>query len=212
MSKSEVCLHHWTSAKHDCWHAITFTASSFQHRHSAKSTCTRRKKTLIYCPVHHHCGLYLPWNFEKQMVPCKTVMQLARKLRTDSPGTGKLNQICTACNGHKICVHSNRAIYIVHEVGFFRLLTSRRVTARHVTARHVSFFFFFFFFFYIASMYIQIKSLKYWNDIRFCPDFPHHCNRHINLSCRENTRWSRENIDDGCTLAHECKVSKVYYI
>ena len=96
--------------------------------------------------------------------------------------------------------------------GFFRLLTSRRVTARHVTARHVSFLFFCCFFFYIASMYIQIKSLKYWNDIRFCPDFPHHCNRHINLSCRENTRWSRENIDDGCTLAHECKVSKVYYI
>ena len=116
MSKSEVCLHHWTSAQHDCWHAITFTASSFLHRHSAKSTSTRRKKTLIYCPVHHHCGLYLPWNFEKQMVPCKTVMQLARKLRTDSPGTGKLNQICTACNGHKICVYSNRAIYIVHEV------------------------------------------------------------------------------------------------
>ena len=50
------------------------------------------------------------------MVPCRTVMQLARKLRTDSPGTGKLKQICTACNGHKICVYSNRAIYIVHEV------------------------------------------------------------------------------------------------
>ena len=94
------------------WHAITFTASSFLHRNSAKSTSTRRKKT----SVHHHCGLYLPWNFEKQMVPCRTVMQLARKLRTDSPGTGKLNQICTACNGHKICVYSNRAIYIVHEV------------------------------------------------------------------------------------------------
>ena len=42
--------------------------------HSAKST-TRRKKTLIYCPVHHHCGLYLPWNFEKQMVPCTIVLQ-----------------------------------------------------------------------------------------------------------------------------------------
>ena len=52
------------------------------------------------------------------MVPRRTVMQLARKLRTDSPGTGKLNQICTACNanGHKICVYSNRAIYILHEV------------------------------------------------------------------------------------------------
>ena len=50
------------------------------------------------------------------MVPCKTVMQLARRLRTDPPGTGKFNQICTACNGHKICVYSNRAIYIVHEV------------------------------------------------------------------------------------------------
>ena len=113
MSKSEVCLRHWTSAQHDCWHAITFTASSFQHRHSAKSTCTRRKKTLlIYCPVHHHCGLYLPWNFEKQMVPCKTVMQLARKLRTDSPGTGKLNQICTACNGHKnLCVQQPSNLY-----------------------------------------------------------------------------------------------------
>ena len=88
-----------------------------QHLHSCTDTVLNQllhveKKTLIYCPVHHHCGLYLPWNFEKQMVPCRTVMQLARKLRTDSPGTGKLNQICTACNGHKICVYSNRAIYI----------------------------------------------------------------------------------------------------
>ena len=95
--------------------------SHLQHLHSCTDTVVNQllhveKKTLIYCPVHHHCGLHLPWNFEKQMVPCRTVMQLARKLRTDSPGTGKLNQICTACNGHKICVYSNRAIYIVHEV------------------------------------------------------------------------------------------------
>ena len=77
-----------------------------------QTTCTRRKKTLTYCPVHHHCGLYLPWNFEKQMVTCKTVMQLARKLRTDSPGTGKLNQICTACNGHKnLCVQQPSNLY-----------------------------------------------------------------------------------------------------
>ena len=44
------------------------------------------KKDVINCPVHHHCDLYLHWNFEKQIVPCKTVMQLARKLRTDSSG------------------------------------------------------------------------------------------------------------------------------
>ena len=117
MSKSKVCLHHWT-AQHDCWHAITFTTSSFLHRHSVKSTCTRRKKTLIYCPVHHHCDLNLPWNFEKQMVPRKTVMQLARMLRTDSSGTGKLNYnlYSISDNGHTICMYSNRAIYIVHEV------------------------------------------------------------------------------------------------
>ena len=114
MSKSKVCLHHWTSAQHDCWHAITFTASSFLHRHSAKSTSTRRKKTLIYCPVHHHCGLYLPWNFEKQMVPCRTVMQLARKLRTDLVLVSLIKFVQHAM-GIKFLCTATEQFYTVHE-------------------------------------------------------------------------------------------------
>ena len=36
------------------------------------------------------------------MVPCKTVMQLAMKVRTDSSGTGKLDHNLYSISGHTI--------------------------------------------------------------------------------------------------------------
>ena len=94
--------------QHDCWHVIT---SPFLHRHSAKwSTCTRRK-------IHHYCDFYLPWNFEKQMVPCKTVMQLAMKQRTDSSGTGKLNHNSYSINGHTTPAHAATLLWTLLQLG-----------------------------------------------------------------------------------------------
>ena len=40
------------------------------------------------------------------MVPCKTVMQFAMKLRTDSSGTGKLNHNLYSINGHATPAHA----------------------------------------------------------------------------------------------------------
>ena len=85
----------WLNVKIESLFTLDSSASAawlltFDHIHFC--TVTVPNDQLVHVEKrHHHCDFYLPWNFEKQMVPCKTVMQLAMKLRTDSSGTGKLN-------------------------------------------------------------------------------------------------------------------------